>query len=145
MNKDKKLAIFLAPFLLVGGYIATDQYIENKQNEPKMFQLSPSGECVIFSGDCILESGDMQINITDEAGTTKINTSYPVDTVVISLLQKDAKEIVYKLEKTIDFKYWERKTDIRSATENNMTHKLRVLIKNKGSTYLSEFDPSTKN
>lgn len=139
MNKDKKLAIILAPVLLVGGYIASDQYIEYKDNEPKMFQLTPSGECAIFTGDCILESGDMKINITDESGTTKINTSFPVDTVVISILLKDKKEIVYGLDKARDPQYWEKQTNIRAATKNNSIEKYRVFIKRKGSTYLSEF------
>lgn len=144
MNKDKKLAIILAPLLLVGGYIASDQYIEYKDNEARMFQLTPVGECAIFTGDCILESGDMQINITDKKGTTKINTSFPVDTVVISIVLKDTKEIVYGLDKANDPQYWEKETNIRAAAKSNSVGKYRVFIKRKGSTYLSEFSSATE-
>jgi hypothetical protein len=143
MNKDKKLAIFLAPFLIIGGYVASDQYIEHKNNEPKMFQLSPQGECALFTGDCILESGDLQINITDDDGITKINTSFPVDKVAISLVNKENKEIIYGLDKNKDPQYWQRETDIRAAKDNGSADKLRVFIKRKGSTYLSEFIPKT--
>lgn len=142
MNRDKKLAIILAPFLLVGGYVVSDQYIESKANEPKFFPLSLNGECAMFSADCILQSGDMLINITDTGGVTKINTSFPVDTAAISLVYNDGKEIIYGLEKAANPQYWERKTEIHTAlTQLKTATKLRVVIKRKGSTYLSEFSP----
>ncbi len=145
MNKDKKLAIILAPFLLVGGYIVSDLYIESKQNETKLFELSVNADCRMFSGDCILQSGEMQINITDEDGITKGNTSFPVDTVAISLVYNDGKEVIYGLEKAANPQYWERKTEIRTAiTEANTATKLRVVFTRKGSTYFSEFSPATE-
>ncbi len=97
----------------------------------------------MFSGDCILQSGDMQVNITDENGLTKSNTSFPVDTVGISLVYNDGKEVIYGLEKAANPQYWERKTDIRVAlTQFKTATKLRVVIKRKGSTYFSEFSPA---
>lgn len=144
MNRDKKLAIILAPFLLVGGYVVSDQYVEWKQNEPKLFALSTIRECEMFSGDCILKSGDMLVNITDENGITKTNTSFPVDTVAISLVYNDGKEIIYGLEKAESPQYWEKKTDIRTAiTQSKTATILRVVVTFKGSTYFSEFKPAT--
>ncbi len=146
MNKDKKLAIILAPFLLIGGYVVSDQYIEYKANEPRLFELSVNGDCTMFNDDCILQSGDMQVNVTDENGITKTNTSFPVDSVAISLVYNDGKEVIYGLEKTNNFQYWERKTDIRAALMQNSTAtKLRVVIKRKGSSYFSEFSPAITN
>ena len=144
MNKDKKLAIILAPFLLVGGYVASDIYIESRANVPKLFALAPSGDCVIFASGCILQAGEMQVNITDQNGITKANTSYPVDTVAISLVYNDGKEIIYDLQKTKNPQYWERQTDIRTAlTQDKNATTLRLAVKRKGSTYLSEFQPAT--
>lgn len=144
MNKDKKLAIILAPFLLVGGYVASDMYVESKANAPKLFALTPRDECVIFAGGCVLQAGDMQVNITDQNGITKANTSYPVDTVAISLVYNDGREIIYDLQKTNNPQYWERQTDIRTAlTQNKNATTLRLAVKRKGSTYLSEFQPAT--
>ncbi len=142
MNRDTKLAIVLAPFLLIGGYIASDYYIENYATEPRIFALSPQGQCTPFSGDCILQSGDFQINITDQQGVTRSNTSYPVDTVAISLVYSNGKEIIYGLDKTVNEQYWERKTDLRTAfTINKNAEKMRVVVQRKGNTYLSEFIP----
>lgn len=144
MNKDKKLAIILAPFLLIGGYVVSDQYIESKANVAKIYAFAPNGECAMFTSGCILQSGDMQINITDQNGVTKANTSYPVDTVAISLVYDTGKEIIYELEKAANPQYWEKKTDIRTALIQHKTaQKLRVAVKRKGSTYLSEFSPKT--
>jgi len=142
MNKDKRLAFILAPFLLVGGYVVSDQYIEHKANKTELFALASDGECAMFTGDCILQSGDMQVNITDIDGVTKSNTSYPVDTVAISLVYDTGKEVIYGLEKTANPQYWERQTDIRSAlTQSKTASTLRVVIKRKGSTYISEINP----
>ncbi len=144
MNKDKKLAIILAPFLLVGGYVVSDLYIESEANAPKIFELTANGECAMFNADCILQSGDMQVNITDINSITKANTSFPVDTVAISLVYNDGKEVIYGLDKVANPQYWERKTEIRTAlTQLKTATKLRVVINRKGSAYFSEFSPVT--
>src|SRR5210317_1548269 len=98
MSRDKKLAIILAPFLLVAGYVLSDIYVESKANDPRFFELTLDDNCALFSSGCILESGDMKIKITDDAGLTRANTSYPVDTVAISLLYDSGTEIIYELE-----------------------------------------------
>ena len=144
MNKDMKLAIILSPFLLIGGYVVSDQYVESKANETKIFALTDAGKCAMFSVDCIKESGDMQINITDENGITRANTSFPVDTVAISLVYNDGKEVIYGLEKAANPQYWERETDIRNALTQFKTAKtLRLVVTRKGSTYFSEFSPGS--
>jgi len=142
MNRHTKLAVILAPFLLVGGYIASDQYIEYQANQPKLFQLLVQSECDIFLTKCILESGDMLINLTDSNSVTKANTSFPVDSVAISLVYKNGNETIYVLEQAGNPQYWQRETDIRSAiTEFKTAEKLRVLVKVKGGIYLAEFLP----
>jgi hypothetical protein len=143
MNKDTRLAIILAPFLLVGGYIISDQYLESRSSTPGIFAFTVKGECAPFNADCILQSGDMQISITDKQGITKANTSYPVDRVAISLVFKDGKEIIYGLEKAGNEQYWERKTQIRNAfTKLKTAEKMRVVVQRKESTYLTEFIPA---
>lgn len=147
MNKDKRLAIILAPFLLVGGYVLSDLYVESKANKEQFFKLEVSENCDIFKADCILKSGDMKVNFTDRNGITKANTSFPVDSVAISLVYTTGeKEIIYGLEK-IDKnpQYWERETDIRKAFNKQISTHLRTVIKRKGSTYFGEFSPVSLN
>ncbi|NNE64168.1 MAG: hypothetical protein HKN34_08795 [Gammaproteobacteria bacterium] len=142
MSRDKKLAIILAPFLLVAGYVLSDLYIEGKANAPRFFEFTPDGNCALFITGCILRSGDMEIDLTDENGITRANTSFPVDTVAISLVYDSGKEIIYELKKAANPQYWERATDLRKAMIEDKTAKiLRVAVKRKGSTYLSQFSP----
>lgn len=143
MNKHTKLAIFVAPVLLVGGYIASDAYMEYKANQPKIFQLHTSGNCDLLGRGCMQQSGDMQVLITDENGLTRINTSYPVDSVAISLVLPNGDETIYGLVKENESpQYWNRNTDIRrTLSENDAAHtqKMRILVKMKGNMYLNEF------
>ncbi len=147
MNRDKKLAIILAPFLLVGGYVISDLYVESRENATRLYPLQHSGECRMFSADCILESGDMQVNITDRDGVTQGNTSFPVDSVAISLVYNDGQEVIYGLEQAANPQYWSRQTEIRKAlTVDKTAAQLRLVVTRKGSTYFSEFSPlSTTN
>ena len=139
MNRHTRLAIVLAPFLLVGGYVASDQYMEYKANEPKVFQLVTQDECNIQSGKCILESGELLVSISDEDGITKVNTSFPVDSVMLSLVHGGSKETIYGLDMAQNPQYWEKQTDIRlRAAGDDPSEKLRVVVKMKGSIYLSE-------
>lgn len=139
LSKHSKLAILLAPFLIVGGYIASDYYVANKTNEQRLFKLSMSDLCDIFKEGCVLTSGNMQVNITDNLGITKANTSFPVDSVVISLVYNKGNETLYRLDQALNPQYWERETDIKKSVTEGLAHTIRVLIKDKGNIYLSEF------
>ncbi len=145
MNRHTKLALFLTPFLLIGGYIASDMYLEHEANEAKMFQLTGQADCELFVKNCILESGDMQASISDENGVTKVNTSFPVDSVAVSLVYKTGKEVIYGLDMEGNSQYWARQTDIHSAIEKKMADKLRMVVKKKGSIYFAEFKPRAES
>jgi hypothetical protein len=143
MNKQTKLALFIAPLLVVGGYIASDQYVVHQTSKGLLFNLSLENDCQLFSGDCILKSGDVHLNITDEGGVTKVNTSYPADKVTISLVSSDNKEIIYELNKASSFQYWQRKTAIRASQFDQQSLKsLHIMVKIKGDLYLSELNAS---
>lgn len=143
MNKQSKLALFIAPFLVVGGYVASDQYVAHQTNKGQLFNLTLQDECQPFSGDCILKSGDMLINLTDKKGITQINTSFPADKVVLSLVSTDDKEIIYELSKAESAQYWQRDTNIRTAHLTQQSLKsLRIMVKIKGDLYLSELSHS---
>ncbi len=139
MNKQTKLALFIAPFLVIGGYIASDQYVAHQANKGQLFNLTLQNQCQLFSGDCILKSGDMLINISDKKGITQINTSFPADKVALSLVSTDDKEIIYELSKAESAQYWHRDTNIRTAHLTQQSLKsLRIMVKIKGDLYLSE-------
>ncbi len=86
----------------------------------------------------------MQVNITDRDGITQGNTSYPVDSVAISIVFADGNEIIYGLEDTGNPQYWSRQTDIRKAMlDEGTASQLRLVVTRNGSRYFSEFTPLT--
>ena len=142
MNRDQKIALFLAPFLLIGGYAATDQYLGSRDQPAELFELEAAGDCRLFDGDCILQSGDMQVNVTDTGGVTRVNSSYPADSVSLSLVYRDGLETIYGLDRLANAQYWQRQTDIREAMlAAKSADRLRIVVQVKGSHFLGEFTP----
>lgn len=142
MNRDQKIALFLAPFLLIGGYAATDQYLGSQQEPSELFQLETSGDCRPFDGDCILQSGDVQVNVTDRGGLTTVNSSFPADSVSLSLVYRDGREVIYGLERQNNPQYWQKETAIRKAIGTSKeADRLRIVVQIEGSHFLGEFSP----
>ena len=146
MNRDQKIALLLAPFLLIGGYAATDFYLGSRDQPTELFELEAVGECRLFDGDCILQSGDMQVNITDSDGTTLANSSYPADSVSLSLVFRDGREVIYVFDRLANSQYWQKQTEIREAINVSKTADiLRLVVQVKGKHFLGEFIPTTSS
>ena len=92
MNRHSKIAFFVAPFLLLGGYIASDFYIEQKAQKAKVFEMSPFGHCDVLNQKCILKSGEFQVNVYDENGITTVNSTFPLDSATLFLVDSDNKD-----------------------------------------------------
>ncbi len=142
MNRDQKIALFLAPFLLIGGYVATDTYLGSREQPAELFPLETGGDCRLFDGDCILQSGDMQVNISDVNGLTTVNSSFPADNVSLSLVYQDGREIIYGLDRLANPQYWQKQTGIKQAiVDSKSADKLRIVVQVEGSHYFAEFSP----
>ena len=80
MTRHSKLAIFLAPFLILGGYVLSDLYLEDQANALKLYELQPYGHCDVLNQKCIMKSGEFEINVMHENGVTTVNSTFPLDT-----------------------------------------------------------------
>lgn len=144
MNKHTKVAIIVAPILAIGGYIASDFYIEDQAHEQRIFTLSPEGSCDVLAQQCVLTSGDFKVNVYDENGTTYINSTYPIDEATLFLVDKEDQATSYQLQMKDSPYYWYRDTPLRASTSNtNDTHKIRLIAQIKGGQYISEFYTQT--
>ncbi len=142
MNKHTKMALFVAPFLLVGGYIASDYYVEYKAQQKRVFQLIPQGHCDVINQKCVLKSGDFKVNVFDEQGDTHINSTFPIDSAVFFIVNEQTQG--YPLVMKDNPYYWHQKTPLRAAVaEKGQKQKLRVIVKIKGGQYISEFYTQT--
>lgn len=142
MNKHTKIAIFAAPFLLLGGYIASDMYLENKAQQQRVFQLSPEGHCDVINNNCVLTSGEFKVNVYDDAGDTHVNSTFPIDKAVFFIVDEDV--TAYPMNMKDNPYYWHQKTPLNQmAGQKGQKQKLRVIVSIKGGQYISEFYTST--
>lgn len=139
MNKNLKMAIFIAPILIILGYIASDFYINNDANTKKIFSLSTEGKCEIFIKKCILRSGDFKINLFDKAGKTTINSTFPLNSVELFIVDNQNTMTQYNMTKVQTNYYWNANTPLRVNNETSkQPQTIRLIIKIKGSAYIAE-------
>ncbi|MCP4320759.1 MAG: hypothetical protein GY787_02635 [Alteromonadales bacterium] len=144
MNKHTKLAFMVAPFLAIFGFIGADYYEEAKANDDKFIQLSPEGHCDVVNKNCVLKSGEFKINVSDEAGVTEINSTFPLDSATLFLVDKSDKMTPYPLGMKKSPYYWRSNTPIGDLVANQGdSYKLRLVAKIKGGQYISEFYTQT--
>jgi hypothetical protein len=144
MHRHTKLAILVAPFLLVGGYIASDLYLDYQAKQKRVFTLSVFGHCDVIHQKCILKSADFEINVFDKEGVTTVNSTFPLDSATLFLVKGRNDVQAYPLGMSDSPYYWQHKTPLRSLIPNKGDSvKLRLIAKIKGGQYISEFYSQT--
>ena len=144
MNRHTKVALMTAPFLLLGGYIASDFYAEYQADQIKIFNLVPFGHCDIINKKCILKSGDFEVNVFDELGITTVNATFPLDRVTLFLVNNKNEVTPYPLGMTDSPYYWQSSTALRQVVRHKGDkYKLRLIAHIKGGQYISEFYTQT--
>jgi len=144
MNRHKNLALMVAPFLIIGGYIISDFYVEYKAGQQRIFNLTSYGHCDVINQKCILRSGDFEIKVFDESGVTKVNSTFPLDSATLFLVDTQNKPTAHLLGMNGNPYYWQAKTALRNkAGEKGAKYKLRLIAKIKGGQYISEFYTKT--
>lgn len=140
MNKHTKLAILIAPILAIGGYIASDLYLASDAEKAKFIPLATEKSCDVLAGECVLSSGEFKANVYDENGTTFVNTTFPIDTATLFLVDSSDVATVYPLQMSDSPYYWFNKTPLRELnSKQGDSHKMRLVLKIKGGQYISEF------
>ncbi|MBU2923675.1 hypothetical protein Q4506_02265 [Colwellia sp. 4_MG-2023] len=144
MNRHLKVAFMVAPFLSILGYIGADYYNESKAAVNKIIQLVPEGHCDVINHSCVLKSGEFKVNISDKDGITEVNSTFPLDSATLFLVD-DAEQITpYLLGMKESPYYWKNETALRSFTANKGdSYKLRLIAKIKGGQYIAEFYTQT--
>ena len=140
MNKHTKVAVLVAPLLAVLGYIASDYFIENDADKIKLVTLIPESSCEVLVDGCVLISGDFKINVFDKAGSTVVNSTFPLDEAVLFLVNEDNIATAYPLTQVQSNYYWQAQTPLRELANTSASYKLRLIASIKGGDYISEFE-----
>ena len=145
MNKHTKTAFLVAPILVVIGFIAADYYAENQAAEEKVIELVPSEDCDVINENCILKAGDFEVNVFDKNNLTTVNSTYPLDSATLFLVDKDNNATAYPLGMIQSPYYWHTETNLRELIGySGQGYKLRLVMNIKGGSYISEFYTKTK-
>ena len=144
MNRHLKMAFMVAPFLAVLGFVGADYYEESEAAKVKLTELAPEGHCDIINEGCVLKSGKFKVNVFDKDGVTVVNSTFPLDTATLFLVDKHDNMTAYPLGMQKTPYYWHSKTQLRSFVSNKGdSYKLRLIAKIKGGEYISEFYTQT--
>lgn len=144
MNKHTKIALFVAPVLIILGYILSDIYLENNAYNDKVVQLLPVGNCDVLNKSCVLEADDLQVSIYDENGTTFINSTFQLTKATLFLVDINGQSTVVEMTQHNNAFYWKQETQLRQLTSNSGDkYKLRLIAEIKGGKYISEFYTKT--
>jgi len=145
MNKHTKTAFMVAPILAVIGYIAADFYKEDQAEIDKVIQLVPFGDCDVLNQQCILKAGDFEVNVFDKNNLTTVNSTFPLDSATIFLVDKNNHPSAYPLGMIQSPYYWHTKTNLGALIgHSGQNYKLRLILNIKGGRYISEFYTKTK-
>lgn len=139
MNRQSKMAIFIAPFLVVGGYIAADYYAQDKAKNKNLFELSLEGHCSLLKNPCILRNKQLTLILSNKNDITVIKSNHPLEEVILSFVDKDNKETSYQMEADKNRQVWQSETPASALLKQSPELKIRLIsIVNKG-YYFSEF------
>lgn len=118
MNKHQKIAVLIAPFLMIGGYIAADYYLLSKytsldkQSEPldKKVKKQPAHRlvlkqtCELSKSPCVLTKDALAVTLSLSASKQilYVVTNHPADGVQLALNTAEPKS----LTRLDNHQYW---------------------------------------
>lgn len=143
LNRHTKIAIFVAPILMILGFGASDLWVENKAMEARFYEMTPeSPYCDIKNDRCVLVSGEFKISVYQENGLTTLNATFPLDTATLFLVDENDNAKVYRMGMKDSPYYWYQKTPIESLSAGSQ-QKVRFIATVKGGQYVAEFYSTT--
>jgi hypothetical protein len=151
MSPHLKIAFIVAPFLLIGGYIAADFYQSSKESEyleaeaqkTAAYQLVPDAACNLPAGDCILRKEDLRLTVSVDKDYYYLDSNRELSGVMLGLAQSDRITRPVQLEAREDRKHWRTLMRPLSNLKTEQPLLLRVAIEHNGKRYFSELEVST--
>ena len=144
MNRHTKLAIFVAPLLLLAGWVGGEIWAESQAMKKRVYTLEPeAGFCDVLAKKCILTSGDFKVSLYEENGNTVLNSTFPLDTATLFFVEGED-ITAYRMGMKDSPYYWYQSTDFTEKnSEPGSKQKLRLIATVKGGQYLAEFTSKT--
>lgn len=135
-----KLAMFIAPFLLVGGYIAGDYYEEMKAASKNLFQLESQGPCNLLENRCELKHGELVLQLKHRSGITTLSANNKIESATLSFTDKAGEESQFRLKTDPDGLIWEAGTNYSTISQGAESIKMRLIVTLNKAFYFSELN-----
>jgi hypothetical protein len=145
LDKHTKIALFVAPILLILGFAAADMWAENDAQKIRFYEMAPAnGNCDILAKDCILQVDELQISIYIENGITTANATFPLDTMTMFVVDQNGEADVFRMGMKDSPYYWYQKTDLENQlADAGSQKKVRFVATIDGGQYIAEFTSRT--
>lgn len=142
MNKHVKLAFVTAPFLAIGGYIAAGYFLDKKVKEDRLLTLTLEAPCDLTTSPCVLLAKGLSLELSIVGATPEVKSSYPMDSITLSLLDTAGKESVHRLIPQESFRLWKAASESNVVSNGQKLSDVRIAAVVENLTYLHEFKPN---
>jgi hypothetical protein len=141
LSRHTKVAVFVAPILLILGWAASDIYLESQAMKTRFFEMEPeAGFCDVMAKNCILRSGDFKMSLYIEDGKTTLNSTFPLDTATLFLVDEQDQPTVFRMGMKDSPYYWYQVTPLLDLIQTSGSkQKIRLVATVKGGQYIAEF------
>ncbi len=136
-HKHFKLALLIAPVLVIIGYIASDYYLAS-QTQAKIYPLTIVQPCNLLAQGCQLYNGDVKVNIRFHQGAIEVSSNYPLHVLSFLLAAEQSKEFKASLAKSVN--QAKVKVPLLAKLKNSeQPVKLRMVMQLANGFYLAEW------
>lgn len=146
MNKHKTVALFMAPFLALGGWILADIYGTGSSDDiTKDKRLVVTQECKPLENQCEILGIGLKLNLQFKAAPsyqrllpiTLTSEKNSLDDVSMSLLIDGEEMPPVKMKQVGDKQHWEAQL-MPFATVNKHNLKIRLVVSYKAALHFAE-------
>jgi len=138
-NKHTKMALFVAPFLAIIGWIGSDIWLESQKMKSSLYSLSlEKGFCNVAKQNCVVSSGDMHFTLYQQKQHTFLNGTLPMDDAVILLVEPDGSALSKQMIRIKEQNQYYWQTELPANTWQT-PQMFRLIIRVKGAQYIGEF------
>ena len=125
--------ILFFSFSFISNPFAQNAFFQN-EHKPE------AGFCDVIGKNCILRSGDFKVSLYQEDGLTTLNSTFPLDTATLFLVDDTGGVSPYQMGMKESPYYWFQKTAIEKVHANAGSKQLiRLILTIKGGQYVGEF------
>ena len=141
LSRHTKIALCVAPILIILGWAASDIWAESQAMKPRFYEMKLSKQgCDLVSKNCVLGSGEFELNLYQEGNVTALNSSFPLDTATLFLVDNYDESVVFRMGMKDSPYYWYRETPLSEFVKGTGSQqKIRLIATVKGGRYVGEF------